>query len=69
MAGFRDSGDSRVIVADAAEFAAVVGRSLPALSLFPEGTDVPVDSWSDRVEQMQQVLTRVAAAPPKENRQ
>ena len=69
VAGFRDSGDSRVIVADAAEFAAVVGRSLPALSLFPEGTDVPVDSWSDRVEQMQQVLTRVAAAPPKENGQ
>lgn len=59
VAGFRDSRDPHVTIAHAAAFPEVVGDALPASTVFPAGADVPVDSWSARVEQMRLVIERV----------
>ena len=59
VAGFRDSGDPRVTVADGAAFAAAVAGSLPATSRFPAGADDDVPTWTDRVEQIRAVLQSV----------
>lgn len=59
VAGFRDSGDDRVVIAEAEAFPSTVAAAVPAATRFPEGTDGHVDSWADRVEQMARVLTRV----------
>jgi glycosyltransferase involved in cell wall biosynthesis len=59
VAGFRDAGDPRVTVAEAAGFADAVARALPATSRFPHGADDAVPTWSDRVAQMREVIDRV----------
>jgi len=58
VAGFRDSGDPRVTVIDAAGFPDAVARALPASSRFPEGADEAVPTWADRVAQMREVIAR-----------
>ena len=62
VAGFRDALDARVTVAEPAEFPATVASLLPAESTFPDGTDVDVPTWSDRVDEMARVLDRLRAA-------
>lgn len=60
VAGFRDSGDPRVIVASPAAFPAAVADAIPAAAPFPVGADGEVDDWQDRVVRMRGVLDRLA---------
>ncbi len=59
VAGFRDTDDDRVTVADAARFPGEVASSLPARWRFPQRTDRRVPSWHDRVEEMAEVVGRL----------
>ena len=60
VAGFRDVTDLRVTVASNEVFAAAVCGAVPGVTRFPEGADADVPTWARRVEQMSQVLARVA---------
>lgn len=60
VAGFRDAADPRITVAEGAAFAAAVRAALPAPTVFPVGADAAVATWADRVEQMREVLRRLA---------
>ena len=60
VAGFRDVTDQRVTVASSEVFAAAVCGAVPGVTRFPEGADADVPTWARRVEQMSQVLARVA---------
>lgn len=63
VAGFRDSDDPQVTVADPAAFPGAVANALPAATVFPEGVTGTVDSWDDRVGQMSEVLRRIERTP------
>ncbi len=62
VAGVRDRTDPRVVVAEPGTFPADGGGStLPATSVFPDGTDEDVPTWEDRVDLMAGVLDRLRA--------
>jgi glycosyltransferase involved in cell wall biosynthesis len=72
VAGFRDAKDPRITVVDHSAFAAAVAARVPmgagggssaswdAPRAVPTGGEIP--SWSDRVEQMAEVIERLAGA-------
>lgn len=60
VAGFRDTGDPRITIADGDGFAAAVRSAIPARTAFPAGADAQVATWRDRVAQMREVLRRLA---------
>lgn len=64
VAGFRDSGDPRVVVAAAADFPGAVARALDVARRDPASDGVgaelsEVPTWDDRVAQMREVIARV----------
>lgn len=65
VTGFVDAEDPRVTVAGGEAFVAAVRAAVPAASGFPSGAADLVATWTDRVEQMCQVIERVrhAATP------
>ncbi len=60
VAGFRDQPADRVVTASPQQLPEAVLRVLSAPPAPRTPAEVP--TWSDRVRQMQQVLTRVRAA-------
>lgn len=59
VAGFRDSLDARITIADGADFVAAVATAMPARTRFPEGATGAVPEWRDRAIAMAQVLARL----------
>lgn len=64
VTGFVDAADPRVTVASEGDFATSVRVAVASPTRFPDGADAPVPGWSDRVEEMAGVLSRVRAVRP-----
>lgn len=62
VAGFREAVGPRVQIVDASAFPAAVKALVPAQDSFPEGIDPDVPTWADRVQEMREVIERVATA-------
>lgn len=61
VAGFRDAGDPRVIIADAQQFGAHVRAAIESAKPFPVGADGATADWSERVAQFAGLLSRLRA--------
>ena len=61
VAGFRDADDSRITIADGADFVAAVVAAVPAATRFPDAAGGTTPDWADRVTAMWEVIGRVAA--------
>ncbi|WP_404430588.1 glycosyltransferase [Microbacterium lacus] len=59
VAGFRDAA-APVTVAARVDFASAVNAAIPATHRFPQDADAGSADWSQRIAQMQNILTRLA---------
>lgn len=63
VAGFRESGDTRVTVAQGPAFAKAIADAMATSTRFPAGVEMDVPTWAERVRDMRDLIVRAQASP------